>query len=347
VAGVQNLTVAEADAGQRLDRWLKRQFPSLNQIRIEKMCRKGEMRVGGARAKPSDRLESGQVVRVPPFEEVARPEKPARVIPSVVSEEDAAMIQACVLFRDDDIIVLNKPAGLATQGGSGQTRHVDLLANALRFGNAEKPKLVHRLDKDTSGLLLLARHGKAATALTRAFTHKSARKIYWALVAGVPAPQSGTIRFGLVKAETGGDGERMQTVHPDQIDSTEGAKPAVTEYTVLETVGQRASWVALSPITGRTHQLRAHMAAIGHPVAGDGKYGSRGQTNEGDGWGAGIGGDISRKMHLHARAISFDHPVTGKRMRFEAPLPPHMERTWAMFDWNPDWAPKDPFADRA
>ena len=259
------------------------------------------------------------------------------------------MIQRAVLWRDEHIIALNKPPGLPSQGGSGQrNRHVDGLAEALKFGFKDRPKLVHRLDKDTSGVLLLARTDRIARALSEAFRSRATRKIYWAAVAGVPNPRMGTIRFGLVKAPghgRGGEGEKMLAVHPRDIDRTEGAKRATTDYAVLDALGTRASWCALVPITGRTHQLRAHMAEMGHPIVGDGKYGGSGQENLGDGWGAQLGGEISRKLHLHARSLSFDHPITKKRVTLTAPLPDHMRRTWQSLGWHENDVPDDPFAE--
>ena len=346
MSGVQTLIVAPGDGDQRLDRWFRRQFPLISQGRIEKMCRKGEIRIDGARAKPATRIAVGQSIRIPPLPDEAAPDlyTPA----PRMSEADAQMMRDAVLWRDDHIIALNKPAGLPTQGGSGHTRHVDGLAEALCFDLSEKPRLVHRLDKDTSGVLLLARTRAAADALTKAFRARDTRKIYWAVTAGVPSPRMGTIRYGLVKAPghgKGGEGEKMQIVAPNDIDTTEGAKHAHTDYAVLSALGTRTAWVALVPITGRTHQLRAHMAAIGHPVVGDGKYGGSGQENLGDGWGAQLGGDISRKLHLHARSISMTHPVTGKRLSFTAPLPDHMQRTWDHLEWRASDVPADPFED--
>ena len=344
---VQTLTVGPDEGDQRLDRWFRRRFPQVTQGRIEKMCRKGEIRVDGGRVKPATRLLAGQAVRVPPLPDEAETRPPVFVHGHVpVSAADAAMIRACVLYRDDQMIVLNKPPGLPSQGGSGHTRHVDGLAEALCYERDDKPRLVHRLDKDTSGLLVLARTATAARSLTAAFRSRDTRKIYWAAVAGVPQPRMGTIRYGLVKAPghgAKGEGEKMHCVHPSKVDSTPDAKRAVTDYAVLSALGRRASWVALAPITGRTHQLRAHMAEIGHPVIGDGKYGGSGQVNEGDGWGAQLGGEISRKLHLHARFLTLQHPVSGQAMRFTAPLPDHMARTWTAFDWREADVPEDPF----
>ncbi|RYH08960.1 RluA family pseudouridine synthase [Tropicimonas sp. IMCC6043] len=343
---VQQIEIGAEEGGQRLDRWLRRRFPQLAQGRIEKMCRKGELRIDGARVKSSTRIEAGQVVRVPPLpKEDAPAPAPER---TEISRADAEMIRAAVIWRDDHIIALNKPPGLPVQGGSKQSRHVDGLAEALRFGAEEKPRLVHRLDKDTSGILLLARSRAMAGALTEAFRARETRKIYWAAVAGVPEPRMGTIRFGLVKAGghgAGGEGEKMRCVHPREVEATPGAKRATTDYAVLSALGGRVSWVALVPVTGRTHQLRAHMAEIGHPIVGDGKYGGSGQENLGDGWGAGLGGAISRKLHLHARSLNLVHPVTGRRLSLTAPLPEHMARTWDMLDWHAGDVPDDPFED--
>ncbi|MGB2203171.1 MAG: RluA family pseudouridine synthase [Pseudooceanicola atlanticus] len=343
MSGVQHITVPSEDADQRLDRWLRRTFPQLTQGRIEKMCRKGDLRVDKGRVKSNVRLEAGQVVRVPPIPDTAAP--PPQAQPKV-SEADARMIRDCVIYKDDDVIALNKPPGLPTQGGSKQTKHVDGLAEALKFDLDEKPKLVHRLDKDTSGVLLLARNRAAAQHLTAALRHKETRKIYWALVAGVPTPYLGEIRYGLVKAGghgKGGEGEKMIAIHPREIDATPGAKRAHTLYATLYRVASRASWVAMEPLTGRTHQLRAHMAEIGHPIIGDGKYGGSGQENLGDGWGAQLGGIISKKLHLHARSMTFEHPVTRKPITITAPLPSHMAESWDTLGWAEDIAADDPF----
>jgi len=240
---------------QRLDRWFRRHFPQVTQGRLEKLCRKGEIRVDGGRVKSNTRLVEGQLVRIPPLPDTPAPEPEA----DVIRDSDAAMIRACVLYRDEHIIAINKPPGLPTQGGTGQDRHVDGLSQALN-PDGPRPKLVHRLDKDTSGVLLLALSGRAAASLAKSFNGRETRKLYWAAVAGVPAPRMGTVTYGLVKAAGHGPhgaGEKMVTVHPRDISKTPGAKPATTDYAVLEAAGQRTSWVGLAPITGRTHQLRS------------------------------------------------------------------------------------------
>ena len=342
--GVKMIIVDADGQDQRLDRFLRRTFPDLGQGRIEKMCRKGECRVDGGRVKASTRLVPGQTVRIPPLPDTSY--MPRDTATAKITKADAEMIRGAVLYKDDYIIAINKPAGLAVQGGSGQLRHVDGLSAALKFDLESKPKLVHRLDKDTSGVLLLARTGLAAAGLTKAFQSRETRKIYWAAIAGCPQPKLGTIKYGLVKAGghgPNGGGEKMHCIHPSEVAGTKDAKHATTDYTVLEDVGKRASWVALVPITGRTHQLRAHMAELGNPIVGDGKYGTNSQTNEGDGWGAQLGGDISRKMHLHARSLTFTHPITKKEIHITADMPEHMERTWATFGWEVKYAPVDPF----
>ena len=347
VSAVQNLTVGPDEAKQRLDRWFRRQFPQVKQGLLEKMCRKGDVRVDGARVKASARVAPGQVVRVPPLpgaqtDEVERAERPRAEEPSA---DEVRMLLDAVVWRDDHMIVLNKPPGLAVQGGTGQQRHLVAMLSALRFGRGDDPRLVHRLDKDTSGLLVLARTGAAAVELSRLFRSRGVEKIYFAAVAGRVEPARGTVHYGLIKAGAKGEGEKMRLVHPDEVEKTDGAKRATTEYRVIDQAAGRVAWVAMMPITGRTHQLRAHMAAIGCPVVGDGKYGGRGQEKTESGWGAGLGGAISRKLHLHAARLSFAHPMTGKTMNFTAPLPEHMARTWDIFGWSMADLPEPIFGD--
>jgi 23S rRNA pseudouridine955/2504/2580 synthase len=344
MSAVQMLTVTEDEGEQRLDRWFKRRFPQVTQGAVEKMCRTGQVRVDAGRVKASDRVAPGMVIRVPPLPDTEAPER-ARV--EGVSAADAKMIQNAVLWKDEHIIILNKPAGLASQGGSGQgERHVDGLTEALKFGYKDRPKLVHRLDKDTSGILMLARTDRVARALSEALRHREARKIYWAVVAGVPHPRQGSIKFFLEKAPgrgRGGEGEKMVCVHPAHAAEHPEAKRAHTDYFTLWFLGARLSWMALEPVTGRTHQLRAHMAEIGHPILGDGKYGGSGSENMGDGWGATIGGEVSKKLQLHARTLMIEHPITKAKLSFTAPLPDHMARTWKALDWKESDVPADPF----
>lgn len=336
---VRNETVTEAEGEQRLDKWFRRRFPHVTQGAVEKMCRTGQIRVDGGRAKASDRVGPGMTVRVPPLPDAnAAP----RDLPQRISAADAKMIQDAVIFRDEHLIVLNKPAGLPSQGGSGQgNRHVDGLAEALKFGYKDKPKLVHRLDKDTSGVLMLARTDRVARALSESLRHRNARKIYWALVAGVPNPKKGSIKYGLMKA--GGREEKMVCVHPAKMSDFPDAKRAHTDYFVLWFLGSRMSWMALEPVTGRTHQLRAHMAEMGHPILGDGKYGGSAQENMGDGWGGQAGGEVSRKLNLHARQITIQHPILKTDMTFVAPLPDHMAKAFRTLDMKETDVPADPF----
>ncbi|MBV9523356.1 MAG: RluA family pseudouridine synthase [Alphaproteobacteria bacterium] len=319
---VQIIPVAAEDGDIRLDRWFKRHFPALGHGRLEKLLRTGQVRIDGKRARAGDRVAAGQSVRVPPLGTASG--APDEAAPRPMRERDAAAIRAAVLHRDDDVIAIDKPAGLAVQGGTGTTRHLDAMLDALRFEAAERPRLVHRLDKDTSGVLLLARSASAAAKLAAAFRDKAARKTYWALVVGVPRPDRGRIDLPLAK-QPGTAGEKM----------TPGAdgSAAVTYYAVVEEAGTKAAFLALMPITGRTHQLRAHCAAIGTPILGDGKYGGAGAHL------AGVPG--ARALHLHARSIALPHPQGGT-LRVEAPLPPHMRSTWRFFGFPQ--SDGDPFA---
>jgi 23S rRNA pseudouridine955/2504/2580 synthase len=317
---VETVTVAASEGPLRLDRWFKRHYPAVGHGRLEKLLRTGQIRVDGKRARASDRLDSGQRVRVPPLPESS----PAPSMPPV-GAGDAARLQRLVLHRDEAVIVLDKPAGLAVQGGTRTERHLDGLLNALRFDNNERPRLVHRLDKDTSGVLVLARSVAAAAFLARAFRDRATRKLYWALVVGRPNEPAGRIDLALTKG-VGRGGER---VRPD----TEDGKRAVTHYRVVDSAGERASWLALVPLTGRTHQLRAHCAAMGTPIVGDFKYG--GATADLAGLPA------TRRLHLHARALVLPHPDGGS-LRTLAPLPSHMRQSWDFFGFAEDL--EDPFA---
>ncbi|MDJ0948192.1 MAG: RluA family pseudouridine synthase [Alphaproteobacteria bacterium] len=320
---VETREVAFDEADLRLDRWFKRHFPGLAHGQLQKLLRTGQIRVEGRRAKANQRLAPGQQIRVPPL---AAPVEPTPKPTPRLDPEDAAALRAAVLYRDDAVIALNKPPGLAVQGGSRVAVHLDAMLDALRFGAPDRPRLVHRLDKDTSGVLLLGRTPAAAARLATAFRRKATRKLYWALVVGVPKPRSGTVDLALAKGPAHG-GERMMAGVKD-------GKRAVTRYHVLEAAGREVAWLALSPITGRTHQLRAHCAALGTPILGDGKYGGKGAFLQGHG--------VSRKMHLHAREIALARP-DGSLLTVAAPLPEHMARSFQFFGFDPA-AAEDPFA---
>lgn len=320
--GVRQVPVEAAASGQRLDRWFKQHYPQLTHGRLEKMLRKGEVRVDGRRVKASERLEEGQVVRVPPIPETAPAERPTAPAALAVSAKEAAALQAAVLYRDANIIALDKPAGLAVQGGSGQRRHLDGMLEALRFGAEERPRLVHRLDRDTAGVLLLARNAPTARALTAAFRGKETQKIYWALVAGVPAERRGVIDLPLAK-QAQSRGEAMAA-------DDDAGKPARTFFQVVESYRRAASWLVLLPLTGRTHQLRVHCAAMGTPIVGDGKYGGR------EAFPAALAkaAPAAKTLHLLARELALPDPEVGTTLRVTAPLPPHMAATWKALGFN-------------
>jgi len=311
---VRQFTVADDDDGIRLDRWFKRHLPTANFNLVSRWARTGQLRLDGKRADPGDRITTGQVIRVPP-EEPAKAPRPKRER-APLSQDQIDFATALVIHRDSQALVINKPPGLATQGGSGTTEHVDGLLDALQFDAESRPKLVHRLDKDTSGALLLARTTRAAAAFSKSFSSRTARKIYWALVIGVPPVEQGEIDLPLAK-QPGSGGEKMH------VDQKEGAA-ARTRYRIIERAGNRAAWLELQPLTGRTHQLRVHLAAIGHPIVGDGKYGGKE---------AFLTGAISRKMHLHARRIRIDHPDQG-RVDVTADLPEHFATSLASLGFD-------------
>jgi len=302
---VRQFTIGEDDNGIRLDRWFKRNLPQIGFATVSRWARTGQIRVDGKRAKPDDRLSEGQVLRVPPGGEQApggrKPKQRRELKP-----EEIAEAHAMVISETKSAIVLNKPPGLATQGGSKTNKHVDGLLDAfVEDDDTPRPRLVHRLDKDTSGVLLIARTPGSAASYSKRFSGRSARKVYWALIVGVPDVKEGTIDAPLAK-QPGSGGEKM---HVD----LENGQPAKTRYRVVETAGKKAAWVELEPLTGRTHQLRVHLEAIGHPIVGDGKYG---------GQDAFLTGSISRKMHLHARRLVISEPGGGK-MDVTADLPDH------------------------
>ena len=323
---VETIAVLPQEADLRLDRWFKIHFPNVGYGYLQKLLRSGQVRVNSKRVEANARVVVGDQIRVP---KVAR-EKPKTIIDSETQRPDAhvtnadrALIESMILYEDEHILVLNKPFGLAVQGGSGTKRHVDGMLAAMvdRFG--ERPKLVHRLDRDTTGVLMIAKHRQAASKLGRIFQTRSAAKTYWALVRGVPAPRQGRIEAALVKAATP-DGDRVRKARPGEQDQ---AMHATTHYNVIERVAQKAAWVSLKPVTGRQHQLRAHMHMIGHPIIGDNKY--EGDTTE-------FSGALEQKLHLHARRLVMPHPIGGGKIDVTAPLPEHMKITWEQLGLDAD-----------
>ena len=317
LSGVEHKIVSDDEAGLRLDRWIKIHYAGLAYGRLSKLLRTGQIRLDGGRVKANQRLEAGQDIRVPPLGELGAPTGRKAKVDKGPSESERARAEAMLIYRDDHILALNKEPGLPTQGGTGQYVHVDGLLDALKFECPERPRLVHRLDKDTSGVLLLARDRPTAAKLTKAFRSRQSRKIYWALVIGVPKEKRGRINLAIDKRPAQG-GERVVAVAD--------GKRAVSYYQVIDNAGRRATWIALRPVTGRTHQLRVHLAEIGHPIVGDGKYGGRE---------AFLSGSVSRKLHLHARSIHL--PGFGKGqggLHVSAQLPRHMAESWELLGFE-------------
>ncbi|ABC23456.1 RluA family pseudouridine synthase [Rhodospirillum rubrum] len=303
---VETVAVTQDEDGSRLDRWFKRRYPALTHGRLEKLLRTGQIRVDGKRVKSGERLEAGQQVRVPPLgDEAPSPSSSGHAVPRPAAEGEIRALRRAILHEDAHLIVINKEAGLAVQGGTGTPHHLDGMLESLADGG-ETPRLVHRLDKDTSGVLVLARTQAAARALTSAFRSREALKVYWAIVVGRPPMLQGTIKGALAKV-AGGRGERME------INEEEG-KRAVTDFRVVDQAAKACAWVELHPRTGRTHQLRVHCLEMGTPILGDGKYGGPGAFLEGT--------ELPKRMHLHARALALPHPAGGV-LEIIAPPPPH------------------------
>jgi 23S rRNA pseudouridine955/2504/2580 synthase len=318
---VRTLYVDKAEEGVRLDRWFKRRWPHLNHIHIQKLTRSGQIRVDGARAKPDTRLSAGSQVRVPPLPE-AQPKRER----DGIDPRDAAFARSLVIYEDEEVLALNKPSGLAVQGGTKTTKHVDRLLSAWGEG-LERPRLVHRLDRDTSGVLVLGKTPAAAARLAGAFAKRRAQKVYWAIVAGFPKPGEGLLELPLAKK---GVGDREMMVPTDPKDPH--AETAETEFVTVTRAGPRAAWMALWPHTGRTHQLRAHMLALGHPILGDTKYNNPASVELSQGL----------KMQLHARRLILPHPSRGSLV-LEAPISPEMKAGFERFGFDEHEADPDPF----
>ena len=322
-APVETIEVQPDEAGIRLDRWFKIHFPYITYGYLQKLLRSGQVRVDSKRVTANARLEPGSQIRVPKVVRDPPPAAPSLKPPPGLSKADRSLIEGMILFEDDHLFVLNKPFGLAVQGGSKTKRHIDGILEGMadRFG--DRPRLVHRLDKDTTGVLLVAKHRDAAARLGKIFRTRSAAKTYWALVQGVPKPPQGKIEAALVKA-AGPDGDRVRKSLPGE---QKEAMHATTHYSVIDRVGQKAAWVSLKPVTGRQHQLRAHMSIIGHPIVGDDKY--EGHINL-------PAENMVNKLHLHSRRLMLPHPfVPGEKLDVSAPLPPHMLETWELLGLDP------------
>jgi 23S rRNA pseudouridine955/2504/2580 synthase len=315
-SAVETREVGAEEDGMRLDRWFRAHYAALPHSRLEKLLRTGQVRVDGRRAKASTRLAAGQTIRVPPLPDTPPPPAPKHAL----SKADRAFLASITLYEDDDLLILNKPSGIAVQGGTKTVQHIDRLLEGMGDGPETRPRLVHRLDRDTSGVLVIAKRRSVAAKLGRAFQTRSVRKIYWAMVKGVPKPPQGKVEAALVKAP-GPEGDRVRKARPGEQDV---AQSAVTHYAVVDRAGQAVSFVSLKPVTGRQHQLRAHMAIIGHPILGDEKYGGGRDLPEG----------VPDRLHLHARRIGFPHPSGEGMVDVTAPLPEHMRQSFALFGFE-------------
>ena len=320
MAAVAQKTIDADEAGMRLDRWFKTHYPGVGFGHLQKLLRSGQVRVDGARVKTSTRLAAGQTVRVPPLGEISEQSKP-QTHNTMRDRHDGDVIAENTLFEDEMVLVINKPAGLAVQGGSGLNRHVDGMLEAYRDRKGQKPRLVHRLDRDTSGVLVIGKTRLAASFLTKAFRERSTKKVYWALVRGVPRPPQGKLSNWLLKSEDEHGDQKMVVL----MDKKKDADHAVTFYSTLEWVGQTLAWVSLRPVTGRMHQLRVHMDYLGHPIIGDKKYFSVMNWD--------MPGGIQNKLHLHARRLLIPHPKGGT-IDVTAPLPPHMVQSWNLLGFD-------------
>ncbi len=320
MAGVEQITVEAGEAGMRLDRWFKVHYPGLGFGPLQKLLRSGQVRVDGGRAKADTRIEPGQVIRVPPLATDRKSDVPLTA-KTMRGEGDGEVLSRMLIHEDPAVFVFNKPAGLAVQGGSGVARHVDGMLEAFRNKKGEKPRLVPRLDRDTSGVLVVARSRLAAMKLAEVFRGRDAKKTYWALVKGVPKKREDRISTWLVKEPTP-DGDRMRVARHGE----EGADHAVSNYRIIDQAGQSLSWLEMESYTGRTHQLRVHAAHMGCPIIGDPKYFEADINWE-------FPGGIQNRLHLHARRIVIPHPQGGV-IDVTAPLPPHMRQSWNLLGFD-------------
>jgi 23S rRNA pseudouridine955/2504/2580 synthase len=316
MAQVKLVTVGAAEEGVRLDRWLRRRWPHLGQVQIHKLARSGQLRVDGARAKAETRLVAGSLVRVPPL-----PEAGAEPLRAGLSARDADFARSLVLFEDDEVLILNKPSGLAVQGGTRTYDHIDRLLSAWGEGTG-RPRLSHRLDRDTSGVLALAKTPAAAARMAGAFAKRRALKTYWAIVEGNPRPGEGMVELALAKTGAA-DREKMTPVGAKDA----RAEAAITQFMTISRAGPRAAWMALRPLTGRTHQLRAHMLAVGHPILGDRKYATDSSVE--------LSGPL--RLQLHARRLIIPHPAGGT-IDVSAPLSPEMKAGFERFGFDAEEA---------
>jgi 23S rRNA pseudouridine955/2504/2580 synthase len=320
MTSVEQIAVEAGEAGMRLDRWFKTHFPGLGFGHLQKLLRSGQIRVDGGRVKSDTRIEPGQMIRVPPLGVDRKNEGPVTAR-TMRGQGDAEVLAQMLLYEDPKVFVFDKPAGLAVQGGSGITRHLDDMLEAWRNSKGEKPRLVHRLDRDTSGVLVVARTRLAAMKLAEAFRGRDAQKTYWALVRGVPKKREDKISTWLVKEQTP-DGDRVRIAKHGE----EGADHAVSHYRVIEQAAQELSWLEMEPHTGRTHQLRVHAAHIGCPIIGDPKYFEADHNWD-------FPGGMQNRLHLHARRIVIPHPDRGM-IDVTAPLPPHMVQSWNLLGFD-------------
>ncbi|NMG39988.1 RluA family pseudouridine synthase [Chelativorans sp. ZYF759] len=320
MAGVEQIKIEPDEDGMRLDRWFKQHYPGLGFGPLQKLLRSGQIRLDGGRAKSDTRVQAGQLMRIPPLAVDRKSGAPvtARTMRGV---EDGDVLSRILLYEDDKVLVFDKPSGLAVQGGSGVVRSVDSMLEAWRNKKGEKPRLVHRLDRDTSGVLVVARSRLAAMKLAESFKKRETKKTYWALVKGVPKQREGKISTWLIKEPTP-DGDRMRVANHGE----KGADHAVSFYRVVEQAGQNLSWLEMEPYTGRTHQLRVHAAYIGCPIIGDPKYFEADQNWD-------FPGGLQNRLHLHARRIVIPHPDKGS-INVSAPLPPHMRQSWNLLGFD-------------